>query len=322
MRGRGVNMRETPGSAGERLTAARGAALSIGFVGFGEVAARLAAALQSGGATVAAYDVLLERTGGLEKLKERSREMPVAFVALDELAARSPIVLSTVTTDVALDAAKGCAPHLSRAHVFVDLNATSPAVKRMIADALAPSGAAFVEGAILGAIGVTGAQTRVLLCGERGSDVAEALNRLGLNFAFYGPEIGRASTFKMLRSVFSKGMEALLLESLLAARRAGVEEDVWREIVETLDERSFAEVGANWMRTHGSAHARRYHEMVQVEMLLRELGLEPLLTGATTAFFERSTRLELSRAFDGNPHSFEEVIAALDGSIAKASGPV
>ena len=86
MRGRGVNMRQTPGSAGERLTAASGAALSIGFVGFGEVAARLAEALQSGGATIAAYDVLLERAGGVDELKKRSRETPVAFVALDELA--------------------------------------------------------------------------------------------------------------------------------------------------------------------------------------------------------------------------------------------
>ena len=84
--------------------------------------------------------------------------------------------------------------------------------------------------------------------------------------------IGRASTFKLLRSVFSKGVEALLLESLLAARRAGVAEDLWREIVETIDERSFAEVGGNWVRTHGRAHARRHHEMVQVEELCESLG--------------------------------------------------
>jgi len=86
----------------------------------------------------------------------------------------------------------------------------------------------------------------------------------------------------------------------------------WREIVETLKERPFQEVGGNWMRTHGTAHAGRYHEMVQVEVLLRDLGLELLLTGATTAFFERSTQLALVETFHTAPKIPEEVVAALD----------
>ena len=295
---------------------------AIGFLGFGEVASRFAAGPQRHGVRVAAYDILFDSTGGISKLKARAGDSPVEFVSLRDLLAGAELILSTVTTDVALDAAKACAAHLNAGHIFVDLNATSPSVKRAIAETVAPSGATFIEGAILGAIGVTGAQTRVLVCGGRGASVAERLSGLGLNVVFYGTEIGRASTFKLLRSVFSKGIEALLLESLLAARRAGVGDDVWREIVETLDERPFAEVGGNWMRTHGNAHARRYHEMVQVEALLRDLGVEPLLTAATTAFFERSTRLGLSRALQSNPGSFEEVITALDNAVANASRPV
>jgi hypothetical protein len=110
-------------------------------------------------------------------------------------------------------------------------------------------------------------------------------------------------------------MEALLLETLLAARRAGVAEDVWREIVETLEGRPFSQVGENWMRTHGTAHARRYHEMIQVGDLVRELGLESLLTKGTTAFFERSTRLALSGEFNTSPKSSEEVLEALDNRL-------
>ena len=144
------------------------------------------------------------------------------------------------------------------------------------------------------------------------------LTRLGLNVAFYGREIGRASMFKLLRSVFSKGMEALLLETLLAARRAGVADDVWREIVETLEERPFSDVGANWMRTHGTAHARRYHEVVQVEELLRELGVEPLITRGTAALFERSTRLCLAKQFKTPPSGPEEVLGALDKLLRNA----
>jgi 3-hydroxyisobutyrate dehydrogenase-like beta-hydroxyacid dehydrogenase len=159
---------------------------------------------------------------------------------------------------------------------------------------------------------VTGARTRILLCGETAEATAETLTRLGLNTGAYGREIGRASTFKLLRSVFSKGMEALLLEALLAARRAGVAEDVWREIVETLEERPFTEVGSNWVRTHATAHKRRYHEVVQVEELLRALDMEPVVTRGTAAFFERSTRLGLSNEFASPPAGTDEVLAGLE----------
>jgi 3-hydroxyisobutyrate dehydrogenase-like beta-hydroxyacid dehydrogenase len=290
----------------------------VGFVGFGEVASRFAAAMSRHGAEVAAYDVLLDHAGGADRLKERAGDTAVTFVTLADLITRSNLVLSAVTTDVALDVARPCATHLKAGQVFVDLNATSPAIKRAIADVIAMSGADFVEGAILGAIGVSGPHTRVLVCGEKGRIVAETLTGLGLNVGFYGTEIGLASTFKLLRSVFSKGIEALLLESLLAARRAGVADDVWREIVETLDERPFAEVGGNWIRTHGRAHARRYHEMVQVKALLDELGIDPLMTSATTAFFERSTRLGLSQVFQDAPRNPDEVIVALDDLVGKA----
>jgi len=195
------------------------ATTSIAFVGFGEVASRLSAAVLANGGHVSAYDVLLETDA--ETLKRRAGDAPIEFGSLASVIAGSAIVLSTVTTDVALRAAAACEPHLRPDQTFVDLNATSPTIKRRIGDTIVGSGANFVEGAILGAIGVTGARTRILVCGEKAEPTAQTLTSLGLNVGFYGHQVGRASMFKLLRSVFSKGMEALLLETLLAARRAG-----------------------------------------------------------------------------------------------------
>ncbi len=290
---------------------------AIGFVGFGEVASRFAPALQAAGARVLAYDVLLERDGGERTLAARAQGTAPAMVPLAELIASAEIVLSTVTTDVALAAASSCAAHLRPGKTYVDLNATSPAGKREIARIVAETGADFAEGAILPAVGVMGAKSQVLLCGRNAGALAATLTGLGLNFTAYGPEIGKASSFKMLRSVFSKGLEALLVETLLAARRAGVEKDLWREVVATIDAASFEQVGGNWVRTHGTAHARRYHEMVEVEALLVELGVDPKMTAATVALFERSTRLALKERFAAPPASATEVIAALDASMAQ-----
>ena len=105
---------------------------TIGFVGFGEVASRFGEALAQGGAQVFAYDVLLDRPDGTQALGARVRGKPPAFVPLPQLLAGAEIVLSTVTTDVALAAATSCVPHLRKGQAFVDLNATSPGVKREI----------------------------------------------------------------------------------------------------------------------------------------------------------------------------------------------
>jgi len=286
-----------------------------GFLGFGEVASRFTQRLHERGARVLAYDVLLDRPGGRDVLVSRAVGAPPDLLRLPDVTAQADIVLSTVTTDVALSAAKTCVPLLRAGQVYVDLNATSPSVKREAASVIAPSGADFVEGAILSAIGVAGADAKVLLCGARASELAAVLSKLGLNAHAYGIEIGKASSFKMLRSVFSKGIEALLIECLLAGRRAGIEQALWEEIVATMDAASFDDVGGNWVRTHATAHARRSHEMRQVADVLRELRVDAPMTAATLALFERSTRIALKDAFPAPPASAAEVIAALDARI-------
>jgi len=292
-----------------------------GFLGFGEVASRFTERLRERGARVVAYDVLLERPGGRETLAARAVGTPPELMSLADLLAQADVVLSTVTTDVALRVARECAPLLRPRQIYVDLNASSPFVKRETASAIAQSAADFVEGAILSAIGVAGADAKILLCGPRADELTSILSRLGLNAHAYGTEIGKASSFKMLRSVFSKGLEALLIECRLAGRRAGVEQALWEEIVATMDAASFDDVGGNWVRTHATAHGRRYHEMLQVAEVLRELHVDAPMTSATVALFERSNSLALKDAFREPPASAVDVIAALDGRMeARAHG--
>jgi 3-hydroxyisobutyrate dehydrogenase-like beta-hydroxyacid dehydrogenase len=281
----------------------------IAFVGFGEVASAFSAALAARGADVTAYDVLLEQSGGAEQLKARAGAAKVAFCPLADALRGARLVLSTVTTSVACEAARSCAPHLSGGHMYVDLNATDPAVKVEIERIIAPTGAAFVEGAVLGAVGVTGAKTEILLGGAHGREAERALaGELGLNARYYSAEIGKASMFKMLRSVFSKGMEALLIEFLAAGERAGIRDDLWREVTELFANHPFEKTASNWVRSHATAHARRYHEMKQVADVLRQLGIEPTMTAATEAFFARSGTLGLQEKFSATPSAMDEVV--------------
>lgn len=282
--------------------------VSVGFVGFGAVAATFAKPMIEHGAQVSAYDLLLDSQGGREILQRRAQTEGVQFRPLPEVAGRASYVLSTVTTRVARQVAQACVPYLRPGQVYVDLNSTTPAAKVEMAAIIGPTGAQFVEGAILGAVGATGAATRILLGGAMGPPAAQALARLGLNVEHYSAEIGKASQFKALRSIFSKGLEALLIECLVAGRRAGIEADLWDEAVGLMTHHPFDRTAANWIETHAVAYERRYHEMVQVAQVMREIGVEPVMTAATIAFFERSQALGLGEAFPEKPASMDVVI--------------
>lgn len=283
--------------------------MRVAFIGYGEVAAAFSTALLGRGVEVAAYDVLLDQPGGMEKLRARAGDMKIAFCPLADAVGKATYILSTVTTSVAQEAARRCVPHLRTGRTFVDFNATDPALKTDIERIITPTGAAFVEGAVLGAVGVTGAKTEILLGGPHARRAERDLaGEMGLNVRFYSEQIGKASTFKNLRSVFSKGMEALLVEFLTAGERAGIRADLWREATELFSSHPFEKTASNWVRTHATAHARRLSEMKQVASVLRQLGIEPTMTDATVDFFARSATLGLQDKFTAVPQSLDDVV--------------
>jgi len=286
------------------------------FIGFGEVASIFSKPIRQKGVEVAAFDVLLSQEGGKEILNKRALVDGIQFGLLPDAVKNADFILSTVTTSVAEKAARSCSQRIRPGQTYIDLNATAPSMKHRIAEIIQPTGADFVEGSILGAVGVTGSETHILTGGPKGRETADILTRLGLHAAYYSSEIGKASTFKMLRSVFSKGLEVLLLEFLIAGKRAGIEDDLWKEIVDLFKNNPFDVVAANWIKTHATAHERRYHEMTQVRGVVQEIGLDPILTSGTEAFFKRSCELGLKEAFPKKPDSMDAVIDFMEKQLS------
>jgi len=276
----------------------------IGFIGFGEVGKTFAAAMVAAGAEVSYYDVV------------RTDAVPGAtYRPLEDLVARCEILLSTVTTHVAIAAAETAAALLTSRNTYADMNSTSATVKRRIAGIIGASAADFVEGAILSAVGEAGAKASILVAGERAEAFARRMNQLGLvNVKYFSSTIGEASQVKMLRSIFSKGVECLLLEMLVAGRRAGVAEYLWKDIVDFMTKHPFQGVAENWIKTHPGASERRYHEMEQVLETLKELGVEPVMTRGTTEFFRQSVESGLARRFTRKPDDVWAVPEELEKS--------
>jgi len=278
----------------------------IGFIGFGEVGSTFARAMMEKGAEVSYHDVVKTDT------------VPGAVSCnLEELVARCGILLSTVSTHVAAAVAQTVAPLLTARNTYADMNSTSASLKRRIAGIIGTSAADFVEGAILSAVGEAGAKASILVSGKRAEAFARRMNELGLvNVKYFSAVIGDASQVKMLRSVFSKGVECLLLEMLLAGRRAGVDQYLWKDIVEFMTKHPFQGIAENWIKTHPGASVRRYHEMEQVVETLEELGIDPVMTRGTTEFFRRSVECGLAKRFSRKP----EDVWAVPEEIEKCRG--
>lgn len=291
------------------------AAPKIGFIGFGEVGYTFSKAMNEAGAEVTVYDVLLDDPNKADDIRERITETGSKVGTLEEVVKNNNYILSTVITQAAKNVAQTVAPMLKPGQIYVDLNSTCPSVKVEIGRIIAATGADFVEGAILGAVGATGAETRIFTAGEKRQEIADLFNRMGMNVQPYWRQIGKASTFKMLRSIFSKGVEVLLLEMLVAAKRADIDKDLWEDITKFMTSKPFDKIGDNWMRSHAVAHERRYYEMLQVVETMKELNIEPIMSERTAAYFKQSVDMDMSKSFPEKPESFHEVTKFIDENL-------
>lgn len=283
----------------------------IGLIGFGTVGTVLATIFNRAGIDFAVYDIMAEDAANRSKILTKAEKYNVRVLDLPALINQSTHIISVVTTQVAESVAEMCLPYLKENQVFIDCNSTSPGIKINIQKIIKTGKADFIEGVITNAVNPGDESLQMLIGGEKGKEVAGFLQKCNIKAKFYAEEVGKASMFKMLRSIFSKGVEVLLLEMLVAARKAGIEENLWGEITTFMDSKPFAEIGETWMKSHAVAYERRYYEMQQVIDTLNELGASSVLTQATVQYFKNSIDINLGSFFPEAPARAEEVIAVL-----------
>jgi len=283
----------------------------FGIVGHGVVGSVFSRLLCKHGARVLSYDCLLDRPETASVMKKKIEDDGSKACSLADVLGASDYILSVVTPQSGREIADCASRSLHGYQVFVDLTSTSPAVKRIIGAIVTNGGAEFVEGVILGAVSSFTSPV-ILLGGPAGESAASVFQRYGLAARFYSPEIGRAAAFKMLRSIFSKGMEAVLVETLVAARRVGLLDEIWEEIRTTLSTAKVEGTLETWIRSHARSAQRRCHEMQEVSQFLKEIGIQLVLPRASGQVFARSLELGVSEAFPQEPESFREVIEYLE----------
>ena len=288
----------------------------LGFVGYGEIGSTLGAGLRCAGlAEVASYDSGAFDGPYAALIQERALAVGVTLLRSPaELAARSDILVGVTPGSASVASATGFAPHLEARHLFIDIASATPNVKQAVAAALDGSGARVADGSIVGTP-KDGLALPILASGPAAEAVRDALVPWGMRIDPVGPELGTASAIKILRSVLIKGIEALLDEMMLGARRYGLEEVVLASASKTLS-RPFPEVAAGLLTT-GVIHAkRRAEEAGMAAEALADVGIDPIMARSTEARLQWIEALGLKEHFGGRvPETWQQALEAIEAKL-------
>ncbi|MGB9845322.1 NAD(P)-dependent oxidoreductase [Methanothermobacter tenebrarum] len=249
--------------------------IKVGFIGFGEVASTMASKLLDEG-----VEVLTATRGRSERTKKLARDLGVSECSdILEVSRRSDIVISAVTPSVAMKVAREVGNHVRG--VYVDINNVAPSTVKKALDYI--RNGRVVDAAIMGRISKD-LGVKILASGVSAHDFAK-LTDYGFNIEVRGDRVGDASALKMLRSSYTKGVSALLWETLLAAYRMGLDEDLL-EILEETENEGFRERAISRVISSALHSKRRYEEMKDVESFLSE-NITPIMSKCTSKTFKR-----------------------------------
>jgi 3-hydroxyisobutyrate dehydrogenase-like beta-hydroxyacid dehydrogenase len=251
----------------------------IAILGFGEAGAIFGADLVRSGREVATYDLLLDspltRAGLVAKAGAAGAR---ACDSAREAVTGAELVISAVTAAQAAQAAANAAAALGPGQVFLDINSVSPATKQASAHHIEGAGATYLDAAVMAPVPGQRLAVPMLLGGARAADIAPALGALGLNVSVISDRVGVASAVKMCRSIVVKGLEALAVESLFAARRFGAENEVLASLEQTFPRMGWQDALPDYLVSRVAEHGRRRAaEMREVARTLEDVSLEPLM---------------------------------------------
>jgi 3-hydroxyisobutyrate dehydrogenase-like beta-hydroxyacid dehydrogenase len=245
---------------------------TIGLLSPGDMGHSVGAVLRQHGLNV--VTCLAERS---ERSRALAAEADISDVpTLEDLVETADIFLSILVPAYALETAERIAAALRATDaslLYVDCNAIAPRTVQAIGEVVTGAGGRIAD------IGIIGGPprrpgTRFYASGPGAAEVA-VLNDYGLDVRVLDGDIGQASGLKMCYGALTKGLQALGVELLVAARAMGLEDALRQE-----QEHSMATV-RGWLEdatpTMPPKAYRWVGEMEEIATTFADVGLTPLI---------------------------------------------
>ncbi|HEX8544538.1 MAG TPA: NAD(P)-binding domain-containing protein [Pseudomonas sp.] len=266
--------------------------MKIGIIGAGEVGLTYARPWSASGHEITLCD--LNPSSAAKAFAEESGLKISTSIA--DVVPDCDVVVSCVFGTVSLAVAEQALGSMQKDALYVDMTTADPNQIRSAAQRAAQLQIQYVDVAILGAIALTHEKTNLLGAGV-GIDRAVSLyTSAGAPLKqVEGGAAGDAASLKILRSVFTKGLEALTIECFMAAEKQGVT-DKLHDALSDIDQASLRDFLGALIRTHVVHAPRRLKEVEEAERQLRAADMPVSVLPGVKDLFHRT-----AQQIDANP---------------------
>ncbi len=284
----------------------------LGLLGFGEAASRFAKDFTQAGFTpILGYS----RSGAKAKpgdlAYERAQAAGVTLVkTVGTLARKSDVILALTPGKAALPALKKIRKHLRPDHLYVDASSNSAEAMEQAA-AIVGDAARFVDASIMGPVDLMGLKAPFVASGPHAAAFRDLMVPHGMVISVVGNNPGDASAMKLIRSVLMKGLAAILLETMEAARRRNILDAVIDDVSVTFNDIPFQKIIKRYIGGTAVHCERRIHEMKECLDLLHAMGSRDRATRTTIAMLRDMVKMGMPEKFPVEPDSIHPVIDAL-----------
>jgi 3-hydroxyisobutyrate dehydrogenase-like beta-hydroxyacid dehydrogenase len=301
----------------------------VALLGFGEAGSAIARGLAAEGGwlgpskpgdnaprRVIAIDTALDKDARGTALGKEARRLDIAISdRYTEALSEADLVICAVQGEHALTAATAAAPLLKKGAHYLDLCTVTGKMSDEDRSAIEAGGGRYIDIAVMGGFFKSGIKAPMLVAGDGVEPVVAWMNAHGFVAKVLGPRPGSASSVKMLRSVIMKGIEALAVESFVAAERQGILKEVMG-CLSDVDATTFSGSLAMLAQTHIVHAERRWEEMGLVAQTLRETGVDPLMTTAIEKSHRRTVDAHIAPA-DGKVPPLDEALKLLSEKVVR-----
>ena len=266
-----------------------GSIMKFGFIGFGEVSYTLSKILLSYG-----FEVLTSTEGRSKKTKDLVKSLDLTLLdSFEEVARESNILISANSPQSALAVALKYGSLTDG--IFLDFNNISPNTAQQIENYITDEH--FIDSAIMGR--VSSEELHLYFSGRKAEEFVanmrdfirnnESDSDVRVNIKVVSDEIGDVSKLKILRSSYTKGVSALLVETFETAEKLGLSEELW-EILSLTENREFKSSSKSRISSSKRKSKRKYEELNEVLEFLDDVDDDrksKIMASATREKFEK-----------------------------------
>jgi 3-hydroxyisobutyrate dehydrogenase-like beta-hydroxyacid dehydrogenase len=292
--------------------------MNICFIGFGEVGYEMSKGfIEEGIQTIYVYDYLYDS----DIVQNRVRETKVTLCrSYEEVFQHHIDILFLAVPAHQSNNVWGKISHLlNNETIFVDVTTSSAKEKRDVFEKLMKEEKRFVDAAMMGPLTIHKHKVPINASGNGAELFQKLMIPFNMNISIVGDEPGDATNIKFIRSIYMKGISALLIEVLTIAYELGLEDVVLNSISESMEELPFEKITNRLVKGSATHSARRVIEMENVIKFLKENGKDSTMATATRDKLKWLTDLELKEKFNqAIPDDWKEIFKELsEGGIIK-----